>query len=108
MRHMLSAPSRESGIEAAAFGAPSCAWATRICSRVPSVPRVPPRPSSLPFSHRRGRPAAAAEIRLGVIEQSTRLDGDGFPALPSPIENPSGRRVYRPAGSVPVGITKER
>ncbi len=80
MRRMLLAPSRGLDSEAAVLAAPS---------------------------PRRGRPAAAPEICLGVIE-STRLDGDGFPTLPPSIGNPSGRRVRRPAGTVPAGITKER
>ncbi len=114
MRRTLSAPSRESGREATAFGAASCAPAELSEPVNPfhtaSVTTALPRSSSLPlpFSPRRGRPAAASEIRLGVIEQPTRPSGDGFPIQSPSIGDPSGRRVHRPAGSVPVGTTKER
>ena len=53
-------------------------------------------------------PGTAIKARVDLIEQSTRLNGDGFPIRPPSIGSPSGRRAHRPAGTDPVGITKER
>jgi hypothetical protein len=62
--------------------------------------------SSAPIRRRQGcaevngvgteAPAAGRHRRVGLIEQSTRSVGDGFPARPSSI---------RPAGPLPAGVT---
>lgn len=51
-------------------------------------------PSDLPLT-----PVAGHPVRDGLIEHSTRADGDGFPL---------GSRSDRPAGPTPAGVTTQR